>query len=327
MSGLMSWLLLSSGFAAFAALGPAPTQAQAQEAYPSRTIRLVVGFGAGGPTDIPARFIADKLGSLLGQRVIVENKAGAAGQIATRDVLAHPRDGYHLLLCTHFESINTALYKKVAFKLGDIAPITQISRYYYGLALANSLPAQTLDEFFAHAKANPSQVHYASVGGGSVQEIFARQLAKRAGITLNKVAFKDGATVMRELLAGRVHFFVSPTLSVLPHYQAGKLKILAVTSPERLAVAPDVPTLTEKGIHFVAFGWLGICAGAGTPQPILALLNRHIASIVNTPDYRALIEKAGSIPLSSTPEELGKILIETHEQVASTIQEFGMQID
>ena len=323
MPRVMSCLLLSSALAAFAAVSTAP----AQDAYPSRTVRLVVGFGAGGPTDIPARYIADKLGPLLGQRIIVENKPGAGGQIAARDVLAQPRDGYNLLLCTHFESINPALYKRAGFTISDFAPITQISKYYYGLALANSLPAKTLDEFFAHAKAHPSEVHYASVGGGSVQEIFARQLAKRAGIALNKVAFKDGATVMRELLAGRVHFFVAPTLSVLPHYQAGKLKILAVTSPERLPVAPEVPTLTEKGIGFVAFGWLGVCAGAGTPQPVVALLNRHIASIVNSPGYRALIEKAGSIPISSTPEELRKVLIDTHEQVASTILEFGMQID
>lgn len=323
MSRLMSGVLVTCAVVACAI----PSAVPAQDSYPSRTIRLVVGFGAGGPTDIPARFIADKLGPLLGQRVIVENKPGAGGQIAARDVLAQSRDGYNLLLCTHFEAINVALYKRVAFKLSDFAPITQISKYYYGLALANSLPAKTLDEFFAHAKANPSQVHYASVGGGSVQEIFARQLAKRAGVELNKVAFKDGASVMRELLAGRVHFFVSPTLSMLPHYQAGKLKVLAVTSPERLPVAPDVPTLMEKGINFVAFGWLGVCAGAGTPQPIIALLNRHIGAIVNSPDYRALIEKAGSIPISSTPAELGKILVDTHDQVASTIQEFGMQID
>jgi tripartite-type tricarboxylate transporter receptor subunit TctC len=300
---------------------------QAQDPYPARTIRLVVGFGAGGPTDIPARFIAERLSNVLGKRVIVENKPGAAGQIATNDVLAQPRDGYNLLLCTHFESINTALYKKVAFKLSDIAPITQISRYYYGLALATTIPAKTLEEFFAYAKANPGQVHYASVGGGSVQEIFARQLAKLAGIELNKVAFKEGTAATTELLAGRVHFFVSPTLQVLPHYRSGKLKMLAVTSPERLAVAPDVPTLKERGISFVAFGWLGICAGAGTPQPVIALLNKHIATIVNSPEYRALIEKAGSIPIASTPEELGKVLVETHEQVATTIREFKMQID
>jgi len=320
MSRLISGVLV-------AALAVLASPAQAQDAYPSRTIRLVVGFGAGGPTDIPARFIADKLGPLLGQRVIVENKPGAAGQLAARDVLAQPRDGYNLLLCTHFESINVALYRKVAFKLSDFAPISQISRYYYGLALANSLPAKTLDEFFAYARTRPGEVHYGSVGAGSAQEIFARQIGKRAGVELNKVAFKDGSTALREVLAGRVHFFISPTLALLQLYEAGQIKLLAVTSPERLSVAPRVPTLTEQGIPYVAFGWLGVCAGAGTPQPIIALLNRHIVSIVNSPEYRALIEKAGSIPLASTSEELAKILVDTHDQVASTIQEFGLQID
>jgi tripartite-type tricarboxylate transporter receptor subunit TctC len=319
----MCCLLLSSAIAVFAATGPA----QAQDKYPSRTIRLVVGFGAGGPTDIPARFIADKLGPLLGQRVIVENKPGAAGQIATRDVLSQPRDGYNLMLCTHFDAINTALYKKVAFKLSDLAPISQISRYYYGLALANALPAKTFEEFVAYAKAHPTEVHYASIGSGSAQEIFALQLGKRTGITLNKIPFKDGSTAMREVLAGRVQLYISPTLSILPQHEAGKLKVVAVTSPERLPPAPDIPTLTEQGIKFVAFGWLGICAGAGTPQPIIEQLNKHIVTIVNSPDYRALIEKAGSIPLSSTPEELRQILNATHETVAATIQEFGLQID
>src|SRR5436305_10345572 len=115
--------------------------AHAQENYPAKPIRLVVGFGAGGPTDIPARFIADKLGDALGQRVVVENKPAAAGMIATREVLAQPRDGYTLLLCTHFEAINTAVYKNAGFKLADIAPISLIAKYYYGLALANAVPA------------------------------------------------------------------------------------------------------------------------------------------------------------------------------------------
>ena len=125
----------------------APAPAVAQDAYPTRTVRLVVGFGAGGPTDIPARFIADKLGTLLGQRVIVENKPGAAGMLATRDVLAQPADGYNLLLCTHFESINTVLYKNPGFKLADLAPISLIAKYYYGMALANAMPAETFEQF------------------------------------------------------------------------------------------------------------------------------------------------------------------------------------
>src|SRR6516162_30524 len=126
--------------------------ARAEEGYPTRPIRLVVGFGAGGPTDIPARFVAEKLGKALGQRVVVENKPAAAGMIAARDVLAQPRDGYNLLLCTHFEAINTGVYRHAQFSLADLAPISLIAKYYYGLALANSVPGADFDSFIQYAK-------------------------------------------------------------------------------------------------------------------------------------------------------------------------------
>ncbi|OGA41125.1 MAG: hypothetical protein A3G26_00360 [Betaproteobacteria bacterium RIFCSPLOWO2_12_FULL_65_110] len=301
--------------------------ATAQSGYPDKPVRLVVGFSAGGPTDIPARFVADRLGPLLGQRVVVENRVGAGGQIATQDVLSRPRDGYNLLLCTHFESINTALYRKVAFKLDDIAPISQISRYYYGVAVTNELPAKNWDAFISYAKANPGKINYASVGRGSAQEILALELGKLAGIEMTLISYKGGAAIMPDLIAGRVHLYVSPTLPVLPQHKAGQLRILAVTSPARLAAAPDIETLSEKGLAFVRFGWLGVCAGAGTAQPIITLLNRHIVSLVKSNEYRELIEKAGSIPISSTPEELGRILLDTHEQTARISREFGLQLD
>ena len=182
---------------------------QAEEPYPARPIRLVVGFGAGGPTDIPARFIAEKLGEALGQRVIVENKPAAAGMIATRDALAQPRDGYTLLLCTHFEPINTALYKNAQFKLSDIAPVSLIAKYYYGLALANAVPAADFGAFVGYAKAHPGEVSYATIGAGSAQEILARQLEKLTGISMNRVPFRGGAQVVQELIAGRVQFYLA----------------------------------------------------------------------------------------------------------------------
>jgi tripartite-type tricarboxylate transporter receptor subunit TctC len=314
--------ILLSGVAATILAGALQAQS-----YPDKPARLVVGFSAGGPTDLPARFIADRLGSVLGQRVVVENRPGAGGQIATQDVLAKPRDGYTLLLCTHFESINSAIYRKIAYKLGDIAPITQISRYYYGVALTGGLPARDWNGFVSYAKANPGKLNYGSVGRGSAQELLALELGKLTGIQLVGIPYKGGAEIMPDLIGGRVHLYVSPTLSILPQYSAGKLKILAVTSPERLAPVPEIPTLGEQGLPFVRFGWLGICAGSGTPQPVIALLNRHIAAIVKSPEYRRMIEKAGSIPLSSTPEELGRILVETYEQTAAISREFGLQAD
>jgi tripartite-type tricarboxylate transporter receptor subunit TctC len=299
--------------------------AVAQDHYPDRPIRLVVGFAAGGSTDIPARFVADKLGDALGQRVIVENKPAAAGMLATRDVLSQPRDGYNLLLCTHFESINTAVYRDVSFKLEDLAPISLVSKYYYGLGLANAIPATDLKSFVAYAKAHPGEVSYATIGAGSAQEIFARQLERLFGISMNRVPYRGGSQVVQDLLPGRVHFYVSPMISVIPLAANKQLKILGVSSPERLTGAPDVPTLREQGIDFVRFGWLGICAGAGTPQPIVDRLNRELVKIVALPDYRAVTEKAGSVPVSSTPAELREVIDQTRRDVAATIQEFGLQ--
>ena len=300
--------------------------AQAHAQYPEKPLRLIVGFSAGGPTDLPARYIADKLGTALGQRVIVENRTGAGGQIATQDVLSKPRDGYSLLLCTHFEGINLAIYKNAAYTLADIAPVTQISLYYYAAAVANSVPVKTWEEFVAFAKANPGKLNYGMTGRGSAQEILALELGKLTGIEMTGIAYKGGADVMNDLIPGRLQFYVSPTLGVLPHYKAGRLRLIAVTSPERLAAAPEIPTLVEKGLPFVRYGWLGVCAGGGTPEQIIARLNREIGAIVRSAEYRELIEKAGSVALASTPEELGRILRETYEQTARIAREFNLHL-
>jgi len=294
--------------------------------YPDKPLRLVVGFTAGGPTDLPARFIADRLGAALGQRVVVENRPGAAGQIATQDVLAKPRDGYHLLLCTHFEAINAAVYRSVPYKLADIAPVSQVSRYYYGVVAANDVPARDWDEFVAYARANPGKLNYGMVGRGSAQHILALELGKLTGIDMVGITYKGGAEALADVLAGRVQLYVSPTLAVIGPARAGRVRLLAVSSPERLAAAPEVPTLAEKGLPFVRFGWLGVCAGAGTPAPVISLLNRRIGEVVQSPEYREMIEKAGSVALSSTPEELGRILAETHEQAARIAKEFDLQL-
>jgi tripartite-type tricarboxylate transporter receptor subunit TctC len=293
--------------------------------YPNRPVRLVVGFGAGGPTDIPARFIAEKLGDRLGQRVVVENKPAAAGLIATRDVMSQPKDGYNLLLCTHFEAINTVVYKDVGYKLSEIAPISLIAKYYYGLALSAHIPARDFASFVQYAKARPGEVSYAVIGAGSAQEILARQLERLAGITMNRIPFRGGPQIVQELVAGRVDFYVAPTLAIMPQYDSGQLKLLAVTAPARLQTAPQIPTLKEVGIDYVRFGWLGICAAEGTPQPIIDRLNREIVSVVATADYKNIIENAGSIAASSTPGQLGDVIAQTLDEVAATMREFGPQ--
>jgi tripartite-type tricarboxylate transporter receptor subunit TctC len=154
-----------------------------------------------------------------------------------------------------------------------------------------------------------------------------RQLGKLTGITMNRIPFRGGIQVVQEIIAGRVDLYPSPTLAVISQYRSKQLKILATTSPERLNSLPEIPTLRESGFDFVRFGWLGVCAGAGTPEPIIKTLNDHIASIVATPDYRALIENAGSTAVSTTPRQFGEIIQKTLDDVAPAVQEFGLRQD
>ena len=298
----------------------------AAQTYPARPVKLVVGFLAGGPTDIPARFIADRLSARLGQKVYVENRPGAGGMIALNDVLAQPADGYSLSFCTYFDSINTLLYKNVTYKLGDIAPVTLVSKYYYLMALAQSVPVNSFKEFVGYAKAHPGEILYGTVGAGSTQELVAHELEKTAGIRMTKVPFKGSNEITQEMLAGRVHFQVGPPIAIGPYSQNGKLKLLATTSPQRLKSFPEVPTLTELGYPLTPYGWLGVCAKEGTPKAVVDLLNRHIVSIVQSDEYRQFLEKAGNIPVSTTPAEFEKIIADTANDAAPYIREFHMQI-
>jgi tripartite-type tricarboxylate transporter receptor subunit TctC len=245
--------------------------------------------------------------------------------VATRDALAQPKDGYTLLLCTHFESINTAVYKNPQYKLSDLAPISLVAKYFYGIGLANAVPATNLESFVKYAKDHPGEISYGTLGPGSAQEIFARQLERITGITMNRVPYRGGAQIVQDLIPGRVQFYVSPMISLIPLVENQQAKVLGVSSPERLKSASQVPTLKEQGIDFVRFGWLGICAAAGTPQPIIDLLHRHITSIVASPDYQAVTERAGSVPVSSTPAELRQVIDQTLAEVVQTVQEFGLQ--
>jgi tripartite-type tricarboxylate transporter receptor subunit TctC len=297
----------------------------AQAEYPERPIRLIVGFGAGGPTDIPARFIADKLGTLLKQNVVVENKTGASGMLATRYVLSQPQDGHTLLFCTHWESLNYAFDKNAGYQLSDVAPISLVTKYFSAVTVPPSLPVDTLEELIKYAKARPGVVNYSTVGALSPQEIVSLRLAKLAGITMTRVPFRTGTQIIPELLAGRVHLYVGPTLAVLPLYRDKKVKFLAVTSPQRLTEIPEVPTLVEQGYNYAPFGWLGFCAGAKTPPAVLALLNRHIVAITSSPEYRKLIEQGGATPVSSTPVELREVINQTADEAGSVIREFGLQ--
>jgi tripartite-type tricarboxylate transporter receptor subunit TctC len=302
---------------------PAPV-ASAQD-FPSRAIRLLVGFPAGGPSDVPARLIAERMQKDLGQPVVVENKTGASGMIALNEMLGQPHDGHTLLLCSYLDASNTLLYKNVAYKLDDLAPISMVSKAYYAFTVPTSLPVSNMTEFIAYAKARPGQLNYGKVGAGSVTELLARQLEMAAGISMVGVPFKGTGPAIQEVVGGRLELTVSPLALALPLHEGGQVKILGLTSLERLAVAPNVPTLLEQKVPIANYGWWGMCAAAGTPKPVIDRLNAVVTAAVGSPEYRSAMEKSGTVPVSSTPEQLGTIIDETVKDFAALITGLGIK--
>jgi tripartite-type tricarboxylate transporter receptor subunit TctC len=313
--------------AIMAALSPFAVSHASADDYPARPIRIVVGFTAGGPTDIPIRFLADKLGNELGKPVVVENKPGAGSMLATYDMLNQPRDGYTLLACTYFDPVNTLLYKDAHYKVSDIAPVSLIARYDYAIAVSNNNPAKTFAELVQYGRANPGKLNYGHLGIGSSQNLVAKRLEKVTGMSMTGIPYKGAADALHEVASGQLDLFVGPPFAVMPLYEGKQIKVLAVTGKERLASAPDVPTLTESGIPIVTFAWLGICAGAGTPQPIINLLNSKITPILKSDDYRALLATSGSLPMSSTPQEMQDVIDDTVKQAAPLVDEFDLHLN
>lgn len=297
----------------------------AAQDYPNRAIKMLVGFPAGGPSDVPARIIGEKLRVSLGQPVVVENKTGAAGMIALNEMLTQPRDGYTLLLCSYIDPTNALLYKKVAYKVEDLAPVTMVSKAYYAFVVPAASPASNIKEFIALARSKPGELNYGKVGSGSVTEILPRQLEKETGIKMTGVTFRGTGPAMQEVVAGRLDFAVSPLSITIPLYAEKKIKVIGMTSPERLPVAPDVPTLKEQGVNIVNYGWWGVCAASGTPKPILETLNRKIGEAVASPEYKSTMEKSGVIAVSTSVEEFGKIIAETAVDAGKTIKELGIE--
>jgi tripartite-type tricarboxylate transporter receptor subunit TctC len=308
---------------AFMALG-APSIA---DDYPSRPVRLVLGFTAGGPTDIPARFLAERLSVALGKPVVVENKPGAGAMLAALDVLSRPRDGHDLLLCTYFDAVNTLLYRNVKYKLSDIVGISLIAKYSYAVAVSNVIPAQSLRELIDYTKANPNRVNYGHLGAGSTQNLLAKKLEKLTGMKMTAIPYKGTPEAMQEVIAGRTHVMISPPLAVVPLYETRQVKVLAVTGAERMASMPHIPTLNESGIPLAAYAWLGVCAGAGTPASVVDMLNSRVGEIVSSADYRALVERSGSVAVSSTPQAFQEVIEQTANDAAPIFREFGVQLD
>jgi tripartite-type tricarboxylate transporter receptor subunit TctC len=315
----------AAGVVALALLLPLAARAQG-EAWPSRPVRLVVGFPAGGPTDIPARIVAEKLRARLPQPVVVENRTGAGGRIALDHVLSQPRDGHTLLVCTYIDALNT-LSASRPYALTDLAPVSQITRAYYALVVPITLPAASAAEFVALARARTEGMAFGHVGGASMPNLVARLFERLAGISMVEVPYRGTPQVLQDLMAGRLQLFVGPLVNTMPLAQSGQLRAIGTTSPERLAVAPEVPTLREQGLDLVAYGWLGICGGAGIPPRVVEALSRLVVEAVASPEYRTAVEGTGAGAVSSTPDELGQLMQATVEQYGPVIRSFGIPLD
>ncbi|MEI6720068.1 MAG: tripartite tricarboxylate transporter substrate binding protein [Betaproteobacteria bacterium] len=317
-----TFLRLAAGAAALQAL---PDMAFAQAAYPSRPARIVVGFTAGGATDIQARLMGQWLSDRLGQQFIVENRAGASGNIGTELVVKATADGYTLLQVVTPHAINPALYNNLSFDfLRDIAPVICAARLSYVVVVSPSLPVATLPEFIAYARANPGKVNYGSAGAGTPQNIACELFKMMTELNLVHVPYKGGAPAVTDLMAGHVQVIFAPVSESIQQIKAGKLRALAVTTAARLDVLPDLPTVGEFVPGYEASGFAGIGAPRNTPPEIIALLNRELNAAVADSRIRARIVELGGTPLGGTPADFGKLLSEATEKWAKVIKFAGI---
>src|SRR6201996_6759550 len=259
-----------------AALPALPRMARA-DTYPSRPVRIVVGFAAGGATDIQARLMGQWLSDRLGQQFIVENRTGASGNIGTEAVAKAPADGYTLLQVVTPHAINAALYTHLNFDfIHDIAPVACAARQAYVVVVNPSVPVTTIPEFIAYAKANPGKMNYGSAGPGTPQNIACELFKMMAGVDMVHVPYRGGAPATTDLVAGHLHLIFSPISESIQHVKAGKLRVLAVTTTTRLNVLPDVPTVADFVPGYEASGFAGVGVPRGTPADIIGLLNKEV---------------------------------------------------
>lgn len=286
--------------ATVAAVLVAPVSAQE---FPSRPIRVVVPFAAGGPTDILARLMAPKLSERWGQQIIVDNRPGAGATLGA-DIAARANpDGYTLLLNTVGHSITPFLFPKLAYDaVKSFAPITAISQAPLVLVMNPSVPAKTVADIVALAKAKPGQIAYGSSGNGGISHLAGHLFTKSAGITMNHIPYKGMAPVIPDLIAGQVSLAFPDPLIAMPHVRAGRLRLMAVTSLQRSIIDRDVPTIAESGLPgYEVSVWYGMFAPAGTPPAVLGRLHAGLVAVVNAPDLKERIIREGGEPLGNSP--------------------------
>lgn len=293
--------------AGLAALATRPALG-AEEKFPRRAVTLVVPSAPGGTTDFSARLIADALSRALGQPVVVDNKPGAAGNIGNQFVARAKPDGYTLLVAySGYQVGNPHLFAKAGWDpIKDFAPVAMLTRAPQVLATRADLPAGTLSELVAYAKANPGRLNYASSGNGSIQHIAGELFKQLTGTFITHIPYRGAGPAVQDLMGGQVDMFITTPASVVAQVKAGKLKALAVTSAARLSALPQVPTAAEAGLKdFTIDSWFALYAPAGTPSDVVQTLNAEIAKILAAPDTRRKAEDSGTAVEQMSPAQLG----------------------
>ncbi len=311
------FLRLAAGIAGLAAV---PRLARAA-AYPTRPVRIICGFAAGGAPDILARLFGQWLSQRLGQSFVVEDRTGAGGNIATEAVVQAPADGHTLLLTAVGNAVNATLYEKLNYNfLRDIVPVAGISREPLAMEVQPSFPATTLPEFIAYAKANPGKINYGSAGIGSSLHMAGELLNLMAGIQLVHVPYRGSPPALNDLLGGQIQLMFSPLPPSIGYVKSGRLRGLAVTSAMRSQALPDVPVIADVVPGYEASAWYGIGAPKGTPAEIVDKLNAEINAGLADPKLRAQLITIGSVPFAGTPSDFGKYWVEETEKWGKVIR-------
>jgi tripartite-type tricarboxylate transporter receptor subunit TctC len=314
--------------AAGAAALPAVSRIAWAQTYPSRPVRIVVGFPPGGPTDIAARLIGQSLSERVGQQFVIENRPGAGSNIGTEAVVRAPPDGHTLLLAASANAINATLYDKLNFNfIRDIAPVAAINREPLVMLVNLSFPAKTVPEFIAYAKANPGKINMASAGNGTPAHVSGELFKMMTGVDMSHVPYRGTGPALADLLGGQVQAMFPGMSSSIEYVRAGKLRALAVTTASRSDTLPDIPTVGDFIPGYEASTWAGIGAPKGTPAEIIDKLNKEINAGLIDPKVKARLANMGSTALPGSPADFGKLIAEETEKWAKVVKLSGAKPD
>ena len=306
----------------------AATAALAQ-GYPNKPVKVIVPYPPGGPTDIVARSVAQKLSEQTGQQFVVDNRGGAGGNIGAEAAKNAPADGYTVLVATTAHAINRTLFKQMNYDLmKDFVPVSQLTAGPLVIVANPSVPAKNVKELIALAKSKPGGIAFASSGPGQSTHLAAELFSSMAGIKMTHVPYKGSAPALTDTMGGQTAIFFDTMLSAMPHVRGGKLKAIAVTSAQRSAAAPDIPTVAESGLPgYEAIAWNGVLAPAGTPREVVAKLNAELKKALELPEIKERFAAQGFAAAYSTPEAFAAFLNAEVEKWAKVVKVSGATVD